>query len=175
MRERSPVTLRPCRLADAEALTEAARESTREIFPWMEWCHPGFSRAEAEQFLRTQEEAWANRSEFSFSILDESETPLGICGINQIHHGHRFANVGYWVRTSATGRGVATAAVGQLVEFAIAETDLVRLEIVIAVGNAASARVAEKAGAKLEGTLRARLMLHGVPTDALMYGIVLSR
>jgi RimJ/RimL family protein N-acetyltransferase len=175
MRERAQVTIRPCRLADAEALTEAARESTREVFPWMEWCHLGFSRDEAEKFLRGQEEAWAERSEFCFTILDEDERLLGICAINQIHQGHRFANVGYWVRTSATGRRAATEAVRQVVEFARAETDLVRLEIVIAVGNAASARVAEKAGAAFEGTLRARLILHGCPTDALMYGIVLSR
>ena len=174
MRERAQVTIRPCRLLDADALTEAARESTREVFPWMEWCLPGFSHDEAERFLRTQEEAWASRSEFSLSIL-QNETLLGICSLNQINPGHRFANLGYWVRTSATGRGVATAAVSQLVEFARRETDLVRLEIVVAVGNAASARVAEKAGAALEGTLRARLILHGVPTDALMYGIVLSR
>jgi ribosomal-protein-serine acetyltransferase len=62
-----------------------------------------------------------------------------------------------------------------VIEFARAETDLVRLEIVAAVGNHASARVARKAGATLEGTLRARLFLHGVPHDALMFSIVIDR
>ena len=36
---------------------------------------------------------------------------LGGCGINHISRVHRFGNLGYWVRTSATGRGIAVSAV----------------------------------------------------------------
>jgi RimJ/RimL family protein N-acetyltransferase len=85
---------------------------------------------------------------------------------------HRFANLGYWVRTSATRQGVATEAVRQVAEFAFGNTDLVRLEIVCAVGNDASQRVAERAGAAREGALRHRLLLHGQPVDAVMYSLV---
>ena len=50
-------------------------------------------------------------------------------------------------------------------------TDLVRLEIVVAVGNVASHRVAEHAGAVREGTLRRRLILHGRLSDATMFAL----
>ena len=169
------ITIRPYQLSDAEALVEAARESTREIFPWLPWCHPEFSRKDAEEFLRAQVEAWASRREFEFCVVNADGRLVGGCALNQIHWGHRFGNVGYWVRTSDTGRGIATEAARQVIEFARAETDLVRLEIVAAVGNHASARVARKVGATLEGILRARLFLHGVPHDALMFSIVLDR
>src|SRR5712691_5832046 len=84
---------------------------------------------------------------------------------------HRFGNLGYWVRTSATGRGVARAAVRQLADFAFRNTELVRLEIVCAVGNQRSQRVAERAGAVREGVLRDRLLLHGQAVDAIMYSL----
>ena len=173
--EPASISIRPYRLEDAEALAEAARESSREILPWMAWCRPDFSAADAAAWLGPQVEAFAARRAFEFAIVGSDGRYLGGCALNQIHVDDRFANLGYWVRTSATGQGVATAAVGRLVEFARAETGLVRLELVIVVGNRASARVAEKAGARLEGTLAARIHLHGAPRDAWMYSIVSPR
>jgi RimJ/RimL family protein N-acetyltransferase len=85
---------------------------------------------------------------------------------------NRFANLGYWVRSSAAGRGVAPAAVRQVAAYAFRETDLNRLEIVIAVGNSRSQRVAEKVGATREGVLRSRLVLPSGPSDAVMYSLV---
>jgi RimJ/RimL family protein N-acetyltransferase len=64
------------------------------------------------------------------------------------------------------------AAQRQVAEFAFANTDPVRLEILCAVGNDPSQRVAERAGAVREGVLRHRLLLHGQPVDAFMYGLV---
>lgn len=40
------------------------------------------------------------------------------------------------------------------------------------VGNTASKRVAIKAGARWEGTLRCRLFLHGKPHDVEMFSFV---
>ena len=49
---------------------------------------------------------------------------------------------------------------------------LSRIEIVVATGNKASAKVAEKAGAKLEGILQNRILIHNHSHDALMYSLV---
>lgn len=105
-------------------------------------------------------------------VSGEGERFLGACGINQINRIHRFGNLGYWVRSSQAGRGVAVEAVRLLAQFAFVNTDLVRLEIVCAVGNDRSRRVAEKAGALFEGVLRDRLILHGIPRDAALYSLV---
>ena len=98
-------------------------------------------------------------------------TYLGGCGLNQIDRINRRANLGYWVRSTATRQGVATGAVRALRDWAFEVTELVRLEIVVAVGNAASHRVAEKVGAVREGTLIRRLMLHGALRDASMFSL----
>jgi RimJ/RimL family protein N-acetyltransferase len=56
--------------------------------------------------------------------------------------------------------------------WAFESTELVRLEIVVATGNTASHRVAEKVGAIREGVLRRRLLLHGHPHDATMFSLI---
>jgi len=170
------ISLRRFRFDDAASLVEAARESAEEVEPWMPWCHPRYSIDEARTFIASAEGAWDGKVGYEMAIVRAEAEPdagiLGVCGLNQIRPG-RVANVGYWVRTSATGAGVATEAVGRLARFAFAETDLERLEIVVAIGNRASARVAEKAGAALEGIVLDRLQLHGRSHDAWVY--VLSR
>jgi len=166
------VLIRPYRLDDASAVFEAARESIAELGPWMPWCHPEYSIDESRSWLEAQVPAYQQGRAFEFAIVSSDGRYLGGCGINRIDKEHRRANLGYWVRSTATGRGVATAAVQLLRNWGFQNTDLLRLEIVIAVGNVASHRVAEKAGAMREGTLRSRLLLRGTPHDATIFSFI---
>ena len=165
-------TIRPYKASDAEALWEAARESVPEVFTWLPWCHPSYSLAEAAEWASSRARLAAEGREFSFAIVEADGRFLGGCGVNQINWLHKFGNLGYWVRTSATGRGVASEAVRQMATFAFANTDLMRLEIVCAVENRRSQRVAERAGATREGVLRNRLRLHDRSVDAVMYSLI---
>jgi RimJ/RimL family protein N-acetyltransferase len=67
---------------------------------------------------------------------------------------------------------VATVAALLAASFGFTKLALQRIEIVAAVGNVASQRVAERAGAKREGVLRNRLLLHGRAVDAVMYSLI---
>lgn len=167
--------LRPYEPDDSEALWQAVRESVPEVSLWLAWCHEHYALADAVEWIRSRGQLAAEGHEYAFAIVDDQGRFLGGCGLNQINRLHRFGNLGYWVRTSATGRGVAAEAARQLAEFAFRHTDLVRLEIVCALGNERSQRVAERAGALREGVLRQRLWLHGMPVDAVMYSLVRSR
>lgn len=82
------------------------------------------------------------------------------------------ANLGYWVRTSAAGRGVATGATRAVARFGFEQIGLKRIEIVAAVNNLSSQRVAEKAGAVREGVLRKRLLIRGESHDAVLFSLV---
>lgn len=153
-------------------LYEAARESVAQMQPWMPWCHPGYSLEEATAWVEFAMPRRDGPREHNFVIEGQNGRFLGGCGLNGFNWEHRFANLGYWVRASEMGRGVATAATRALAEWAFANTDLIRLEIVVAVGNLPSLRVAEKVGAVREGVLRSRVLLGGQPHDGVMYSIV---
>ena len=168
------IRIRPYRLDDAASIWEAVRESMNALQPWMPWCHPGYAIAETRSWLNAQVQAFQQRSAFEFAITTEEGAYLGGCGLNQIDALNQRANLGYWVRSSAANKGVATTAAILTRDWGFANTDLVRIEILVAVGNVASRRVAEKSGAVYEGTLRSRLTVHGTRHDAAMYAFVRS-
>lgn len=80
------------------------------------------------------------------------------------------AEIGYWLGVAHWGRGVATAAVRAVTGHAFAtQPELRRLWAVPFATNRASARVLEKAGFVLEGTLRESVIKDGQVLDSLMY------
>jgi RimJ/RimL family protein N-acetyltransferase len=170
--EDGEVRIRPYTMDDADAVWHAVRESLRELKPWMPWAHPGYAMSESRSWLEVQVAAFAARSAFEFAIVGRDGRYLGGCGLNQIETLNRRANLGYWVRSTATGRGVATTSVRLLARWAFESTDLIRLEILAATGNVASQRVAERAGARREGTLRSRLLVDGETQDAAVFSFV---
>lgn len=155
-----------------DALFEAARSSVKEVYPFLPWCHPGYQKSESEQWLSFAASQWNAGSSFSFSIFDHTDQHLlGGCGINMLDE-HPVANLGYWIRTSATGKGFATEATLGLADFVFRHLAVLRLEIIMSVKNSASRQVAMNAGAEFEGTLRNRLLLHGQCHDAHLYSLI---
>ena len=159
---------------DAPRLFEAVRESIPEVSAWLGWCHENYSIEESREFVRSRAEKSQGDEWYSFAVFDQNdrERYLGGVGLNFINRVHQFGNLGYWVRTSATGNGVASRASRLVARFAFEELRLNRIEILAAVSNSASQRVAEKIGAVREGVLRKRLLIRGEPQDAVMFSLV---
>ena len=165
------VEIRPYQEQDAEALYRAVTESVKELCVWMPWCHPAYSRKEAMEWIEVQAEARMRNTSYEFAIWADG-TFAGACGLNRIALFDRVANLGYWTRTTKTCRGFASAAVKKLFEWALINTELNRFEIVAAVRNVPSNRVAEKVGAVREGILRKRVIVSGAPQDAVLYSLI---
>ena len=168
------ILLRPLELTDEQALFSAVRESIPEVSPWLSWCHENYSIEETREFLRSRKDKSQGDEWYSFGVFDRNDGKrfLGGVGLNFINRVHQFGNLGYWVRTSAGGKGVASKAARLVARFGFEELGLNRIEIVAAVPNIASQRVAEKIGAVREGVLRKRLLIGGEPHDAVMFSLV---
>jgi ribosomal-protein-serine acetyltransferase len=167
------ILIRPLCVDDVDAVYEAVRESIEEVGRWLPWCHPDYSRDETVAFINSLKGAQGADELYSFAIVDARAGDfLGGVGLSQINRVHQMANLGYWVRTSRTERGVASAATRLVAGFGFRQLGLQRIEIVAATGNQASQRVAEKAGALREGVLRKRLLIHGEAHDAVVYSLV---
>jgi ribosomal-protein-serine acetyltransferase len=177
MEYRTELTARNCRLrrlelSDAQALFDAVRSSIRELHPWLPWCHPGYTQEETQAWLRHCEAAWEKKEEFQFAILDKAGFFMGAAGLNGVDWTNRRASLGYWIRSSHTGQGFATAATRLLAAFAFDELGLHRVQIVAAVTNEASQKVALGAGAVREGIARDRLVLNGVSHNAAIFSFI---
>jgi RimJ/RimL family protein N-acetyltransferase len=166
------VSISPYQLSDVDTIYDAVMESVHELQPFMPWCHSDMTRDQQRTWVETQVANFQAGTAFEFTIVGSDNGCLGCCGINQIDTANKRANVAYWVRSTQTKHGVATTAVGQLAQWAFTNTDLIRLEILVSIQNAASLRVAERVGAVREGILRNRLLLHGRMHDAAMFSLL---
>ena len=149
------IVVRPQTASDIAPLCAAVQPAMASVGRWRAWCHSGYAR------------------EFGIFSADTGEV-LGCVGVNQINRVHLIGNLGYWVRTTREGRGIATAAARLVARFAFAELTLARLEIVIEPHNAASRRVAEKLGARFECIARHRMLWRDGPRNAAVYSLLPS-
>jgi len=169
------VVARPWVPDDAPALYEAARESIETVGRWLPWLDSMYAREHTDVWIRETQELWRARSEFRFGVFSARDgTCLGAVALNHINSTHRLANLGYWLRTSATGRGYATRAARLAARFGLADAQLGRIEILTDVANLPSQRVAIALGAHFDAVLRDRLFHRGEWKPAHLYSLVRS-
>ena len=166
------IHLRKYQSDDVDTIYEAVTESKAELSPWMMWCHENYSCKDAETWVEGRPGAWDRNESWSFVVVEPSGRLLGTCGIHRIDSLNGVGELGYWVRSTMTGQGIATEATRKLCQWAFEEKGLQRIEIIMSVENSASQRVAEKAGAVREGILRKRLLLNGRRHDAVMFAVL---
>ena len=104
-----------------------------------------------------------------FAIATEAEI-IGAIGLAMGVDVHRFtAEMGFWLAEPYWGKGIMTEAVKRFTEYAFERFDLQRIFAEPYISNPASARVLEKAGFTLEGTLRANVFKEGKVLDQYLY------
>ena len=156
-------TIRPLVLADARDLL-ALRLANREFMTPFDPVRP-----EAFFTLEAQTEVARNPEGLRFAILDEGELAGVIAVSNVVYGAFRSANIGYWVDARRHGRGLATRAVGAVVDQAFGPLGLHRLQAGTLVDNVASQRVLEKNGFELIGLARNYLHIGGAWRDHLLF------
>ena len=167
------VLLRPFRLEDAQETFNAVRESLTDLKPWMSCAYDGYSLSDTREFIRLTRARWQEGTLFAFAVTDaQSGIILGGCSLSHIHPVYHLCNLGYWVRSSRHGNGIAGRATRIAARYAFENVGLVRVEIVIAPENEASLRVAKKVGAHYEGMLRNRMVVGQEVYDAVMYSLI---
>lgn len=173
------IALRPVRPEDAAQFVEATNESLAELKPWMSFAQAPAALPGVRRWIEQQPDYWKRSLNFAFAVLearsDEADPALlGGCGFNALNLAHRMANLVYWVRTSRSGQGIATRLIPLLARFGFQSLGLSRIEIVVATGNHASLRVAEKIGARREGLMRNRILIGETLQEAVMHSLIPS-
>jgi len=166
------LTLRTPTEVDAPLVAIAVHRSLPELSRWMPWAVPDYATETAAKWIRGE---FGDRHRFV--MVDEHGDVVGSCGLNRIDEENRCANLGYWVHTDHTGNGHAVEATRLLARFGLDQITgpgYRRLEVVMSTRNHASRRVAEKAGATFEGTLRQTLLLNEEFHDAHIWSFVLG-
>jgi RimJ/RimL family protein N-acetyltransferase len=167
------INLRPFEFGEENSLHQAVHESLSELAPWMSWANENYTVETALNFITVTRAYWSNGSLYAFAIIDaQTGALIGGCSLSHLHPVYHFCNLGYWVRASRQREGIAGRATQLAARFAFEKIKLIRAEIVIAVGNKPSKRVAEKVGAHYEGILLNRMVVGTQVYDAHMFSLL---
>jgi len=101
-----------------------------------------------------------------------SSTPCSPALVPRIDRDAQTVGLGYIVASHARGRGVGTAALRLLTEWAQRDVDAVRIELHISVGNVASRNLAARCGYVREGVLRSMYLKPGVREDTEIWSFI---
>ena len=119
----------------------------------------------AANWVARYERGWGEGSRAGFAILDADGEVVGFAGIFGLDEPGAEGEIGYLVAAEARGRGIAGRSVALLTRWGFEELGLQRIELRIDTENAASVRVAERAGYRLDGVLRSKHFKEGLRTD----------
>lgn len=168
----SRITLRPLITKDIDDFHAAIIESLPDLISWLSY-QENHTIKDTEKELNQRREKWEADESYSFAITDSVDGKiLGYCSLNRIDKENRVANLGYWVRSSYSGKGIAPGATVLLAKWALDTCGFRRIELNIAQQNERSLRVAEKAGAHREGVLRNRFTSNNESRDVVMFSFI---
>jgi RimJ/RimL family protein N-acetyltransferase len=148
---------------DAPLLKEAIDSSVDYLRPWMPWAQDEPQTLEEKVgLLRTFRGRFDLGEEFVYGIFagDESQV-VGGTGLHT-RVGENAFEIGYWIRESRAGEGLATESTAALTRVALELCEVDRVEIHTDPANEASRSIPRKLGFIEEATLRRRLQLRDV-------------
>jgi RimJ/RimL family protein N-acetyltransferase len=157
--------IRSWREGDEESLVHQANNrkiwlNLRDRFP-----HP-YTLADAKWWVQHAKD---QNPETDFAIEVDGRAAGGISLILHDDIERCSAEIGYWLGESYWGRGIMTAALKSVTEFAFQEFNLTRVYALPFSRNVSSSNVLEKVGYVLEGVLRRSATKDGEIIDQLMY------
>jgi len=140
-----PIILQRWTVERAEELDQAINGSMTELMPFMPWATADHQMEATKTYLEQSRSDWDKQESFNYAILTQQGEVAGSCGL-MTRQGLGVLEIGYWVHSSHTGRGYASAAAMALAEVGLAQPGIDRVQIHHDIENPASGRVAAKAG-----------------------------
>lgn len=145
--------VRPLETRDAQPLFDAIRANHEHLRPWMPWAETTRGVDDTLAYIKSTLAQLAAENGFGAIILHGGK-PIGGCGLHRIDRANRFTSLGYWIAAEMQGRGYVTRATQAIVDWAIFDQELHRVELRAAVENRRSRAVAERLGFQEEGIAR---------------------
>jgi ribosomal-protein-alanine N-acetyltransferase len=135
-------------LDDAETLAWLLTENREFLAPWFPARDDSYFTVDTQREIVAHQLAEYHRGAMvPLMITDESGAVTGGININGITRGAFLsAAVGYWVSRNRNGRGLATAAVSEVIAIAFGELGLHRLQAETLLYNTPSQRVLARNG-----------------------------
>lgn len=166
-----PVTLRPRSEEDFEVLFQIAGE----LATWEERSAATPAPLDRETFKARMAHIDAGKTGKSVRfVIEVDDAAVGSVSLFEFDELARHAEVGIALVPEARGKGIGTAAILQIIEFAFVRCNLRRVHLQVIASNLGAIRAYENAGFVLEGRLRQHAWVRGTYEDIVVMGILRS-
>ena len=147
--------LRSARPGDAPALYDAIESSLPEFFPWLAFSAKQPDLETLERVSTEAQEKFAAHEFFVWRVWEpDGNTMVGTVDLHSIHLDAPSCEIGFWMRTSHTGRGLAKEAVNAIIDVALEHLGALRIEARCDTRNERACRFIERLGFVFEGIAR---------------------
>ena len=158
--------------ADFRAVAQMRMNDRAWLAPWEAGAPPGLGRTiSLEEFIKDATRNARAGTGLYLAVLPEGRL-AGQVSISSVHRGAEMsAALGYWINSRFAGRGLTPLALAMVIDWGLASYGLHRFEVNIRPENAASLRVVEKLGLRLEGVRQRYLYIDGAWCDHRSFAI----
>jgi RimJ/RimL family protein N-acetyltransferase len=163
------IILRPWLLEDARQLAEIANsrniaDNLRDLFPYP------YSVRDARKWLRSILPVNTPPRNFAVQVGSTIVGNIGILVKDDVYR--KNIEIGYFIGEKYWGQGIGVRAIKAITSYAFSNFDIVRVYAETYADNIRSRRALEKAGLKLEATLKNSIIKNGTIKDSCIYSVL---
>ncbi len=167
------IILRRVGAGEASAVFETVRANTDRLLEYMHWMTRDYSLEMAKDFVERSLENAKKGESLSLGIF-RNENFVGAIGFVGFDTHVRKTEIGYWIDAASEGKRIVSRATRLLIDYAINELSMNRIEIRCSTSNVRSAAVPKRLGFTEEARLRESEIRNGKLQDFYVFGLLLS-
>ncbi len=154
----------------AQALSRVLDNERARLSTWWPLVADLNGTEAVSRYLARGRRGYLDGSALPYLILDGDE-PIGeVC--LAIDEQNRSADLSYWLAEPHQGRGIGRQAAHTLIDRALSELGLIRIQAGTVAGNERSENLLRSLRFRREGRLRSAVQLAGRPADLVVYGLL---
>ncbi|WP_082233115.1 GNAT family N-acetyltransferase [Halobacillus massiliensis] len=165
------ISLKLLEKKDAKEIYSLVDEHRTYLREWLPWVDNMKKQADYEPVIEMWLKQFASNDGFQAGILYKGKL-TGMAGFHGIDWSNRKTSIGYWLADNYQGRGIVTKTVQGLIDCAIVEYGLNRVEIQCGVENYKSRSIPERIGMTREGVIRDDELLYDHFHDTVLYSVL---
>lgn len=173
--ETARLFLHPLDATDTRDLWTAVEASRKDLEPWLPWVPFNTDLDSSGRYAEASASDWDAARACRFSIRDrQTRRFLGVIGLESFAHLHESAELGYWLRTDSTKRGLMTEAGRAVLDWAFGAVNAHRVRVAAATDNHRSLAVISRLGFRFEGIARQAERCNGRWLDHAGFALLVS-
>ena len=160
---------------DTRDLWTSVEASRANLEPWLPWVPFNIDLESSGRYAEASAADWDAARACRFSIRDKATSRfLGVIGLEAFAHLHESVELGYWLRTDVTGKGLMTEAGRAVLGWAFGSINAHRVRVAAATDNHASLAVIARLGFRFEGIARQAERCHARWLDHAVFALLVS-